>query len=216
MNPKDNYSQLREDMVNLQLIPRHISDQRVLAAFGKVVRHLFVPEKIQNSAYDDCALPIGENQTISQPYMVAIMTELLKLQGSEKVLEVGTGSGYQAAILAELSKKVYSIERIKTLSQKAEKIIKDQGYSNIEFVVSDGTKGYPEAAPYDAIVVTAGCPQIPQPLLDQLAEGGRLVIPVGNAFQQILTKVTKHGSDFTPEESVPCVFVPLLGEYGWR
>ncbi|MFC1571639.1 protein-L-isoaspartate(D-aspartate) O-methyltransferase [Candidatus Margulisiibacteriota bacterium] len=202
-------NQLRQQMVESQLVPRGISDNRVLNAFRKVPRHLFVPENVRNSAYDDCALPIGEGQTISQPYMVAVMTEKLALQGSETVLEVGTGSGYQAAILAELCKKVYSIERIQSLSQRVQKI------TNVEFVVGDGTQGFSDAAPYDGIIVTAGCPEIPKPLLEQLKDGGRLVIPVGDRFSQILTTLTKNGTEFAAEESVPCVFVPLVGKHGW-
>ena len=206
---------VRQAMVDTQLIPRGISNQRVLAAFRKVPRHLFVPENMIASAYDDCALPIGEGQTISQPYMVAVMTELLGLTGNEKVLEVGTGSGYQAAILAELCKKVYSVERIEPLANHAEEIIKNLGYSNVEFIKGDGTQGYPEAGPYDGIIVTAGCPEIPKPLIDQLKDGGRLVIPVGNRYQQILTTVTKQGSKFSARESIACIFVPLVGKYGW-
>lgn len=203
-------------MVEVQLISRGIRDERVLNAFRKVPRHEFVPENIRASAYDDGALPIGEGQTISQPYMVAIMTELLKLKGNEKVLEVGTGSGYQAAILAELSRKVYSIERIAILSDRAKKILEKTGYSNIEFIVGDGTEGYAKEAPYDGIVVTAGCPDIPRPLVDQLAEGGRLVLPVGETFLQTLTVVTKEKGKIRTEGSIGCVFVPLVGKYGWK
>ena len=211
-----NYQELRQEMVETQLIPRGISDKRVLEAFRKVPRHKFVPENLIASAYDDCALPIGEGQTISQPYMVAIMTEKLKLKGDEKVLEIGTGSGYQAAILAELCQKVYTVERIDPLSKRAQEIAKQLGYSNIEFVVGDGTQGLSSAAPYDGIIVTAGSLSIPQPLVDQLKEDGRLVIPVGDIFQQILTRITKHGSQLETEESVPCIFVPLVGKYGWK
>lgn len=211
-----NLEELRREMVETQLTPRGIYDKKVLDAFHKVPRHLFVPENVRASAYDDCALPIGEGQTISQPYMVAVMTEQLKLKGDEKVLEIGTGSGYQAAILAELSKKVYSIERVEVLSKRAEKAVKELGYTNVEFVVGDGTQGYAEAAPYDGIIVTAGCPEIPKPLIEQLKDGGRLVIPVGDRYQQILTTVIKQGSKIITEESVPCIFVPLVGKFGWR
>ena len=203
-------------MVDTQLIPRGISDTKVLDAFRKVPRHLFVPEHIRASAYDDCALPIGEGQTISQPYMVAVMTEQLKPQGDESVLEVGTGSGYQAAILAELYQKVYTIERLAALSQRAEKIVKDAGCTKVEFVVGDGTCGYSKASPYQGIIVTAGCPEIPQPLVDQLSEGGRLVLPVGDRYQQVLTTVTKLADKIRTEESILCVFVPLIGKFGWK
>lgn len=203
-------------MVETQLIPRGIRDQRVLDAFRKVPRHEFLPDELRSSAYADCALPIGQGQTISQPYMVAIMTELLKLKGDERVLEVGTGSGYQAAILAELCRKVFSIERIALLSERAKNILKKLGYQNIEFVIGDGTEGHAREAPYEGIVVTAGCPGIPQPLVDQLAEGGRLIIPVGETFMQTLTTVTKEKGKIKTEESIGCVFVPLVGKYGWK
>ena len=215
--PEDQrYEQQRQHMVKTQLIPRGISDQRVLDAFTKVPREQFVPNNLRDSAHDDCALPIGQDQTISQPYMVAVMTEKLKLLGSETVLEIGTGSGYQAAILAELAKKVYTIERFEALSQQAEQRVKALGYNNVEFVVGDGTEGLATASPYDAIIVTAGCPKIPQPLIDQLKDGGRLVLPLGTSWQQILTTLTKHGSKLSKDESVPCVFVPLVGKFGWQ
>ncbi len=213
----EDLASLRGEMVETQLIPRGIKDERVLNAFRKVPRHEFMPENIRSAAYDDSALPIGEGQTISQPYMVAIMTELLGLKDKEKdkVLEVGTGSGYQAAILAELSGKVYTIERIAVLSDRAKDVLSKLGYSNVEFLVGDGTEGYAQAAPYDAIIVTAGCPGIPQPLVDQLSEGGRLVIPVGETYLQTLTIVTKEKGKIKIEESIGCVFVPLVGKYGW-
>ena len=219
----ENLDHLRNEMVDMQLIPRGIKDARVLDAFRRVPRHEFVPEDIRSSAYDDCALPIGEGQTISQPYMVAIMTELLGLKGDEKVLEVGTGSGYQAAILAELCKKVFTIERVGVLSRRAEEKIKGLGYANVDFLVGDGTEGHPKESPYNGIIVTAGCPEIPKPLVDQLAEGGRLVVPVGEMYLQTLTVVTKEkglpagrqGKIIT-EESIGCVFVPLVGKYGWK
>ncbi len=207
---------LRAQMVETQLVPRGISDPRVLAAFRKVARDEFVPSGLKYAAYDDSALPIGEDQTISQPYMVAIMTELLELKGSEKVLEIGTGSGYQAAILAELCEKVYTIERISALSKRAEELLEKLGYHNVDFVVGDGTEGYAAASPYDGIIVTAGCPRIPPPLIEQLAEGGRLVIPVGDRYQQMLTVVKKKNGRTIINESIACVFVPLVGKYGWR
>jgi len=207
---------IRNQMVDEQLIPRGISDPRVLAAFRKVPRHEFVPPALREAAYDDSALPIGEYQTISQPYMVAIMTELLELKGQEKVLEIGTGSGYQAAILAELCSKVFTIERIAPLSQRSEQLLKNLGYQNIEFLVGDGTEGFSAGAPFDGIIVTAGCPQIPSPLVEQLSEGGKLVVPVGERFYQTLMVVTKEEGKIKTESSIGCVFVPLIGKYGWR
>lgn len=209
------FDKLRKMMVEDQLIPRGIIDPHVLAAFKKVPRERFVPEEFQLSAYDDRPLPIGEDQTISQPYMVAVMTELLGLKGDETVLEIGTGSGYQAVILAELCKKVYSIERFSSLSQLAEKRAKELGYSNIEFIVGDGTLGYPAGSPYDGIIVTASSPTLPPPLIEQLKEEGKLVIPVGDYYSQILTLAIKRGATIETKESVPCIFVPLLGRFGW-
>jgi len=203
-------------MVDTQLIPRGIKDKRVLQIMREIPRHKFMPQELRNVAYEDCALPIGEGQTISQPFMVAIMTECLKLEGGEKVLEVGTGSGYQAAILGRLAKKVYTIERVDTLAQRASAILKNLGYSNVEVLVGDGTLGYEKEAPFDGIIVTAGCPQIPRPLIEELSDGGRLVLPLGDRFHQILTIVTKQGVEIFTEESIACVFVPLIGKYGWK
>ncbi len=203
-------------MIESQLIPRGIKDEKVLEVFRKVPRHEFVPENMRRVAYDDSALPIGSGQTISQPYMVAVMTELLKLKGKENVLEVGTGSGYQAAILAELCRKAYSIERVPELSENAKNILARLGYKNIEFVYGDGSEGYPAGSPYDAIIVTAGCPDIPKPLTDQLAEGGRLILPVGERYFQTLTAATKEKGKLKIEKSIGCVFVPLIGKYGWQ
>jgi len=210
------FKQLRENMVRTQLIPRGIKDERVLEAMRKVPRHLFVGEAMQDRAYDDMALSIGEGQTISQPYMVAVMTELLELKGNEKVLEVGTGSGYQAAILAELAKKVYTIERIDSLAAKAEEKFRSLRYENIFVKVGDGTMGYAEQAPFDRIIITAGTPKIPDPLIDQLAEGGIALGPVGDRFSQQLVKVRKLHGKTSREFSTPCVFVPLIGAYGWK
>lgn len=209
------FDKLRAEMVNEQLASRGIIDKRVLDSFRKVPRHLFVPENIRASAYDDCALPIGSGQTISQPYMVAVMTEKLELKGQEKVLEVGTGSGYQAAILCELAGSVISIERIKTLSDQAEKLLKDMDYNNIKFVVGDGTEGHKPEAPYDGIIVTAACPAPPPPLIDQLAEGGRLVLPVGDRYLQTLTIIRKIKGKIETESSIGCMFVPLIGKFGF-
>lgn len=203
-------------MVDYQLIPRGIKDERVIAAMRKVPRHLFVPDFVRHSAYDDMALPIGDDQTISQPYMVAVMTELLELKGDEKVLEVGTGSGYQAAILAELSRKVYTIERISTLAEEARKRLTTLGYENVNVIVGDGTKGLEEESPFDRIIVTAATPKIPDPLINQLKEGGIIVAPVGERFSQVLIKGKKEKGTLIEEYHTPCVFVPLIGEYGWK
>lgn len=217
MNSVDLHLQkLRDMMVDLQLIPRGIRDKRVLSAMRKVPRHLFVPEVIRYSAYDDMALPIGEDQTISQPYMVAIMTELLELKGDEKVLEIGTGSGYQAAVLAELAGEVYTIERIAALADKARERLMGLGYNNIAVMASDGTLGLQDRAPFDRIIITAAAPEIPEPLVAQLKEGGVVVAPVGERFSQILIKGKKEKGTLVREYHTPCVFVPLIGEYGWK
>lgn len=214
-NKEQEFELLRNEMVETQLIPRGIFDKRVLEAMRKVPRHRFVTEEERTVAYEDCALPIGEGQTISQPYMVAIMTELLNLQGEEKILEIGTGSGYQAAILGRLAKKVYTIERVDTLAERASALFKNLDYSNVEVLVGDGTLGYEKEAPFDGIIITAGCPEIPRPLIDQLSDGGRLVLPLGDRFHQTLTIVTKQGVEIFTEESIGCVFVPLVGKHGW-
>jgi len=203
-------------MVEKQLCPRDIFDRRLLEAMGRVPRHLFVPPHQQASAYEDRPLPIGDGQTISQPYMVAVMTQLLALRGEERVLEIGTGSGYQTAILAELTRAVFTVERIPTLIQKAQKILQSLGYTNIFFRTGDGTKGWLERAPFDGIMITAGAPRIPETFKLQLADGGRLVIPVGPRYSQMLVKVTRKGGQFLEEDVTGCVFVPLVGDFGWE
>lgn len=213
---QDDFSRLRELMVETQLIPRGIKDMRVLDAMRKVPRHLFIDESLWHEAYDDMALPFGEGQTISQPYMVAVMTELLELKGDEKVLEIGTGSGYQAAILAEMSKEVYTIERLGSLSERAGKTLLYLGYENTHLIVGDGTLGLPESAPFNRILITAGTPKIPDPLIEQLAEGGIILAPVGDRFSQQLRKAVKKNGQVSTEFHTPCVFVPLIGEYGWK
>ena len=210
------YRLARERMVKNQLIPRGISDKGVLAAMEKIHRHLFVEEALAGEAYNDHPLPIGQKQTISQPYIVALMTEALDLTGKEKVLEIGTGSGYQTAILAELAQAVHTVERIEPLLEKSKKLLEELGYTNIRFKVSDGTLGWEEFAPYDAIMVTAGAPKIPQPLLDQLADGGRLVVPIGNRYSQELVRVKKAKSRFIEQNLGGCRFVDLIGNHGWK
>ena len=207
--------EMRKDMVDTQIAARGITDKRVLAAFGKVPRHKFVPEDFQDAAYSDHPLPIGNGQTISQPYMVALMTEKLALKDGERVLEIGTGSGYQLAILAELAKEVYSIERFENLAEAARAKMEALGYRNVVIRSGDGTLGWEEYAPYDGIVVTAAAPDIPQSLVRQLKQGGKLVIPVGGAFGQILMVVTKEEGSIKTEEICGCVFVPLIGKEGW-
>lgn len=203
-------------MVETQIILRGVKDQRVINAMLKVPRHKFVPEELIYRAYDDMALPIGEGQTISQPYMVAVMTELLEPDINHRILEIGTGSGYQAAVLAEIAKEVYTIERVASLSERARTIIRELGYENIFFKIGDGTLGWPEEAPFDRIIITAAAPEIPQTLVDQLNDGGIIVAPVGSRYSQILLKGIKKKGSLITEESVPCVFVPLVGEKGWR
>jgi len=210
------YTDERLDMVNIQLAHRGISDKRVLDAVSKVPRHIFVPSEVVSIAYTDQPLSIGETQTISQPYMVALMSECLRLKGGERILELGTGSGYQTAILAELGSFVYTIERISTLSVRAQRELKHLGYENIKFKVGDGTLGWSDNAPYDGIMVTAGAPRVSQVLIDQLAEGGRIVVPVGNSFSQELVVVSKTNKKIKTENICGCMFVPLIGKYGWN
>ena len=210
------FPKARLKMVEEQIIQRGIKDPRVIAAMKKVPRHLFVEEALQSQAYNDHPLPIGEKQTISQPYMVALMTEALQLKGKDKVLEIGAGSGYQTAILAEMAEKVFSIERIRSLAIKARQLLYELGYYNTEIKIFDGTFGWSEEAPFDAIIVTAGAPEIPQPLLDQLAIGGRLVIPIGDAYVQDLIRVTKTEQGLKKEDLGGCRFVKLIGRYGWE
>ena len=210
------YRLAREKMVKNQLIPRRITHKGVLGAMGKIHRHLFVEEALVGEAYNDHPLPIGHKQTISQPYIVALMTEALELTGKEKTLEIGTGSGYQTAILAELSEKVYTIERIRPLMEGARNLLTHLGYTNILFKAFDGTLGWKEYQPFDAIMVTAGAPKIPQPLMDQLADGGRLVVPVGDKFSQELIKVIKVKDGYKEKNLGGCRFVDLIGVHGWQ
>lgn len=212
---KNDFAKLRELMVKHQLSARGISDLRVLEAMNRVPREHFFPEDLREFAYDDGPFPIGEGQTISQPYMVAIMTEYLELSSEEKVLEVGTGSGYQTAVLAELAREVVTIERIENLAKKAEKNLKALGYQNIKFFVGDGSLGVPELGPFDRILVTAGATQIPPALTEQLAEAGILAIPIGERGWQVLNIVKKEKCKIKIEEKDSCVFVPLVGEYGY-
>lgn len=210
-SPKGDYKTMREEMVEIQIKARGVKEPRVLKAMLKVERHLFVPRDLSPTAYSDQPLPIGEGQTISQPYIVALMTELLDLKGGEKVLEVGTGSGYQAAILAELAKEVYTIEIIEKLATSAEKLLLDLGYKNIKVKAGDGYLGWPEAAPFDAIIVTCAPDHIPRPLMDQLREGGRMVLPVGESTQE-LKKIIKRGGKLETTNVIPVIFVPMTGD----
>ena len=203
-------------MVDTQLVSRGVHDHRVLNAIGKVPRHMFVDEALRDQAYNDHPLPISDRQTISQPYIVALMTEALSLQGTEKVLEIGTGSGYQTAILAELANRVYSIERILSLSQRARQVLQDLGYRNVALKVGDGTLGWPEEAPFDAILVSAGSPLVPQPLVDQMAVGARLVIPVGDHLSQELVLVERFSEGIRKTNLGGCRFVDLIGKCAWK
>lgn len=208
----------RELMVERQLKRRGVDDPRVLEAMGKVPRHKFMPADVRARAYDDSAVPIGEGQTISQPYMVALMTQELHVRDTCRVLEIGTGSGYQCAVLAELAEHVYTVERIPSLTERARAVLEvELGYTNISFRVGDGTLGWPEEAPFDRIMVTAAAPGAPQPLLSQLAPGGEMVAPVGTQYMQMLTRYRRgEQGRVDSEEICQCVFVKLVGEGGWE
>jgi len=212
---KASYAKAREKMVRQQIAGRGIHDERVLEAMRSVPRHLFVPEHSRSLAYHDGPLAIGQGQTISQPYIVALMTESLMLKGHQRALEVGTGSGYQAAILSRLVSQVYTVERIPELADRAMTLFRQLGYDNIQSRVSNGTLGWPEQAPYEAIIVTAASPDIPEPLTDQLAEGGRLVAPIGGTWSQALVRVEKKGGRLRRQELTSVAFVPLIGKHGW-
>ena len=202
-------------MVRYQIRARGIKDERVLSAMEKVQRHLFVSETFRESAYDDSALPAGKGQTISQPYMVAMMTEMLQLKGHERVLEIGTGSGYQSAILSMLAAEIYTVERIEALALQSERLLKELGYLNVHVHVGDGTLGLPEYAPFDAIIVTAASPKVQETYVEQLKLNGRLVIPVGERRSQVISLTINTPSGPITSTSTPCVFVPLIGKNGW-
>ena len=210
------YERQREKMVQQQIAARGITDPKVLAAFRKVPRHLFVSEALRDQAYGDYPLPIGEQQTISQPYIVAEMTQALELNNDDRVLEIGTGSGYQAAILAEIVYRVYTVERIRTLYVQARNLLDKLHYHSIVMRCSDGTSGWRDEGPFDAIIVTAGAPDVPEKLLDQLVEGGRMVVPVGNQHSQELIKLTKDKSGIHKSNLGGCRFVKLIGAHGWK
>jgi len=215
MTEGDTYAEARRRMVTEQLSSRDIRSPRVLAAMLDIPRHRFVPEDERDLAYADTPLPIGYRQTISQPYIVALMSQLLNLSGAERVLEIGTGSGYQAAILAALAGQVYTIERIPELCRQARSVLADLGLENVTLVEGDGTRGLPEQAPFQGILVTAAAPGVPEPLKEQLAEGGQLVLPVGGRGGQMLERWRRSGDRFDREQIAPVAFVPLIGAHGW-
>jgi protein-L-isoaspartate(D-aspartate) O-methyltransferase len=211
------YASKRQQMVDSQIIKRGIQDIRIINAMKKIPRHLFLDEALYSQAYEDYPSPIGEKQTISQPYIVALMTELLQLKGNEKILEIGTGSGYQTAVLAELADQVFSIERIPTLAKRARKLLDELKYTNIVITIDDGTLGWKEYSPYDGIIVTAAAPHAPTALLEQLKTGCKLVIPIGEEFVQDLLVYTKEDKDeYSKENYGGCRFVKLIGNQGWK
>jgi protein-L-isoaspartate(D-aspartate) O-methyltransferase len=213
---EEHYDTLRRRMVAEQLWHRGIRDQRVLEAMRVVPRHLFVPGAWRAQAYEDMPLPIGHQQTISQPYIVALMLEALQLTGRERVLEVGAGSGYQAALLGWLARHVYTVEIVPELVQSARQLLSQLGYENVEVVAANGSLGWKAGAPYDAIIVAAASPVVPHSLVEQLQEGGRLVLPVGEFFSQVLLRVRKRRGEIVTENLGDCAFVPLVGEEGWK
>ncbi len=210
------YEEQRRRMIRNQLAARDVTDERVLSVMKEIPREKFIPEQWREYAYEDRAVPIGMGQTISQPYMVAIMTQLLELSDKDRVLEIGTGSGYQTAILARLAKEVFTVERIVELSERARKVLEEIGITNVHFKIDDGTLGWPEYSPYEKIIVTAGAPHIPDALISQLAEGGIMIIPVGPMEHQTLMKVTKISGKIFKEPVLGCRFVKLIGQEGWN
>jgi protein-L-isoaspartate(D-aspartate) O-methyltransferase len=211
-----NFTRARERMVEDQLVSRGITDLSVLAAMASIERHRFVAEALQERAYDDKPLPIGERQTISQPYMVGLMTQVLELRGGERVLEIGTGCGYQTAVLAEIAATVYTIERLAVLAAAARATLEACGYNNVVARVGDGSIGWAEEGPFDAILVTAGTPQIPRPLVNQLRVGAPIVFPIGEEELQTLVRIRKEEQGLREEYFGDCRFVKLVGRYGWR
>lgn len=209
------YAGQRRKMIEEQLSGRGIKDLSVMEVLSRVPRHLFVGSSLRHRAYGDYPLPIGENQTISQPYIVGLMTEVLQLKGSERVLEIGTGSGYQTAILAELASQVFTIERIKTIAQKTKKLLEGLRYKNIIFKTFDGTYGWRDQSPFDAILISAATPSIPTSLIEQLADNGRLVAPIGGRESQDLIILNKKGDQITQQKIGDCKFVPLIGKFAW-
>jgi len=212
----ESFQSEREKMVEHQIARRGVRDERVLDVMRSVPRHLFLPDEARSYAYADCPVRIGNGQTMSQPYIVALMTELLAVESHHKALDVGTGSGYQAAILAELCQEVHTIERYHGLAERAQKNLEELGYRNVYVHVGDGTQGYPPFAPYDRIIVGAAAPSVPEALLEQLSDEGRMVIPVGSRFSQSLEVWIKKGKDIHHTSSIPVVFVPLVGKDGWN
>jgi protein-L-isoaspartate(D-aspartate) O-methyltransferase len=211
-----NLDEERRAMVRTQLAGRGIVDARVLDAMARVPRHLFVPEELREHAYLDRALPIAEQQTISQPFIVALMAQALMLRGNERVLEIGAGSGYAAAVLSLLAAEVYTVERWPTLAEAAARRLHELGYTNAHVVIGDGTSGLPDQAPFDAIIVAAAAPWAPKPLREQLADGGRLVIPVGGRDEQLLLRLIRNGDDVRTEQLSGVRFVPLIGAHAWE
>jgi protein-L-isoaspartate(D-aspartate) O-methyltransferase len=210
--PGDGFGAARRRMVEVQLRSRDIVDRRVLSAMEEVPRHLFVPEEVRGQAYDDHPLPIGAGQTISQPYIVGLMTQLLGVKPGDRILEIGTGSGYQAAVLARVASEVYTIEIVRPLGEQAGRTLSRLGYSNVHTRIGDGYQGWPEAAPFDGIVVTAAPSEVPQPLLDQLAVGGNLVVPVGDSWQDLKVYTKQKDGSFHQRKVLPVRFVPMTGE----
>ena len=210
------FDEQRFRMVETQLKARGLIDERLLAAFGKVPRHLFVPKEVRQDAYVDHPLPIGAGQTISQPYIVALMIDCLCLQGHERVLEIGSGSGYQTALLAELALEVYSIERVPELLHAVRERLLTLGCHNVHLATGNGSLGWPDHAPFDAILVSAAAPRVPAPLVAQLAEGGRMAVPIGTPQAQMLVQVEKRRGALHQKDIASCVFVPLIGAHGWR
>ena len=209
------YAGQRRKMIEVQLLGRGIKDLEVMGAMGRVPRHVFVNSSLQHRAYGDCPLPIGENQTISQPYIVALMTQSLQLKGEERVLEIGTGSGYQTAVLAELASQVFTIERIKPLAKDTKLLLGRLGYENIVFKVFDGTYGWRDQSPFDAILISASTPEVPTALIEQLVDKGRLIAPVGGRESQDLIVINKNSSRIVRREIGSCKFVPLVGKFAW-